>query len=248
MRPSRSPALRSAVSAAALVVAAAGLTACESGQNAETRQIKVNAALGAVGSIGNLVVRDVYVTPATGASGAGSSSPSAQAATSGYVVATIANSGTSGSDTLTGVTVDGTQATPQTGGAAASASPTRTRTASPAASPGTKAGASPSAQALPTATPAATAGAGALTVGPHEVISFRDAGGTGVRLFVTGLSTPLRDGTFAQVTFTFASAGSVTVQAPVAVNPGTTQTATPMPVVSLETTTPRQHPPESTAP
>ncbi len=270
----RSHALRAAVSAAVLIVGAAGLSGCASGKKAETMQIRANAALGTTAELGAIAVRDVYVTPAGGGSGVGAST-GAQGSTTAYVVATIANSASSGTDTLTGVTVDGTQATPQTAGVApaatpapaspsgtasptSTASPSGTASATPRASAaarastgttrGTKASASPSGSPPPTAAPVSTAGAKDLTVGPHQVINFNGGSGGGLRLVVTGLSTPLRDGMFAQVTFTFASAGSVTVQAPVAVNPGTTATATPMPSISLETTTPSPQPTESRAP
>jgi copper(I)-binding protein len=91
-------------------------------------------------------------------------------------------------------------------------------------SSGASASASPSGKPSPSAA-GSPLPAKSLRVAPLTTLHFVDptvASGGGVVLRIVGLHHPLRNGTAVPVTFTFADAGSQTVQAPIVADPGTT--------------------------
>ncbi len=133
-RPSAFVVHRRRVAIPALVIALAAAAGCGAGQGNETQQ-ESNSVQGAHATIGPILIQDIYITPVgediappPGASLAApdvtSVSPSPVVTPSvitrgqvdGYLVATLIDTSTTGSDQLTGVTVQGGTAQPTPAG------------------------------------------------------------------------------------------------------------------------------------
>jgi copper(I)-binding protein len=222
---------------AGLVVAGGlALSACASGQVAQTAQMSPTVD-GQMAQVGSLAIRNVALDyPAGGVYERGSDARLRMVVVNGGVapdslvsvsspVATDVTISAGGSAEVTG------SATPEpTGSASESASPTATPsdtasgTATPSASPGGSASPSPTASPTPSPTPENAQ----IQIPPNSYVSFRE---DGPRIMLTGLTRQLRPGQNLAVTLTFQRAGSVTMTIAV----GTPETQLPpAPTVSVE--------------
>jgi len=202
---------------AGLVVAGGlALSACASGQIAQTAQMSPTVD-GQMAQVGSLAIRNVALDyPAGGVYERGSDARLRMVVVNGGVapdslvsvsspVATDVTISAGGSAEVTG------SATPEpTGSASESASPTATPsdtasgTATPSASPGGSASPSPTASPTPSPTPENAQ----IQIPPNSYVSFRE---DGPRIMLTGLTRQLRPGQNLAVTLTFQRAGSVTM-------------------------------------
>ena len=222
---------------AGLVVAGGlALSACASGQIAQTAQMSPTVD-GQMAQVGSLAIRNVALDyPAGGVYERGSDARLRMVVVNGGVapdslvsvsspVATDVTISAGGSAEVTG------SATPEpTGSASESASPTATPsdtasgTATPSASPGESASPSPTSSPTPSPTPENAQ----IQIPPNSYVSFRE---DGPRIMLTGLTRQLRPGQNLVVTLTFQRAGSVTMTIAV----GTPETQLPAaPTVSVE--------------
>ena len=222
---------------AGLVVAGGlALSACASGQIAQTAQMSPTVD-GQMAQVGSLAIRNVALDyPAGGVYERGSDARLRMVVVNGGVapdslvsvsspVATDVTISAGGSAEVTG------SGTPEpTGSASESASPTATPsdtasgTATPSASPGGSASPSPTASPTPSPTPENAQ----IQIPPNSYVSFRE---DGPRIMLTGLTRQLRPGQNLVVTLTFQRAGSVTMTIAV----GTPETQLPPPpTVSVE--------------
>jgi copper(I)-binding protein len=222
---------------AGLVVAGGlALSACASGQIAQTAQMSPTVD-GQMAQVGSLAIRNVALDyPAGGVYERGSDARLRMVVVNGGVapdslvsvsspVATDVTISAGGSAEVTG------SATPEpTGSASESASPTATPsdtasgTATPSASPGGSASPSPTASPTPSPTPQNAQ----IQIPPNSYVSFRE---DGPRIMLTGLTRQLRPGQNLVVTLTFQRAGSVTMTIAV----GTPEAQLPpAPTVSVE--------------
>lgn len=222
---------------AGLVVAGGlALSACASGQVAQTAQMSPTVD-GQLAQVGSLAIRNVALDyPAGGVYERGSDARLRMVVVNGGVapdslvsvsspVATDVTISAGGSAEVTG------SATPEpTGSASESASPTATPsdtasgTATPSASPGGSASPSPTASPTPSPTPENAQ----IQIPPNSYVSFRE---DGPRIMLTGLTRQLRPGQNLVVTLTFQRAGSVTMTIAV----GTPEAQLPpAPTVSVE--------------
>lgn len=222
---------------AGLVVAGGlALSACASGQIAQTAQMSPTVD-GQMAQVGSLAIRNVALDyPAGGVYERGSDARLRMVVVNGGVapdslvsvsspVATDVTISAGGSAEVTG------SATPEpTGSASESASPTATPsdtasgTATPSASPGGSASPSPTASPTPSPTPENAQ----IQIPPNSYVSFRE---DGPRIMLTGLTRQLRPGQNLVVTLTFQRAGSVTMTIAV----GTPEAQLPpAPTVSVE--------------
>ena len=220
---------------AGLVVAGGlALSACASGQIAQTAQMSPTVD-GQMAQVGSLAIRNVALDyPVGGVYERGSDARLRMVVVNGGVapdslvsvsspVATNVTISAGGSAEATG------SATPEpTGSASESASPTATPsdtasgTATPSASPGESA--SPTSSPTPSPTPENAQ----IQIAPNSYVSFRE---DGPRIMLTGLTRQLRPGQNLAVTLTFQRAGSVTMTIAV----GTPETQLPpAPTVSVE--------------
>lgn len=220
---------------AGLVVAGGlALSACASGQVAQTAQMRPTVD-GQMAQVGSLAIRNVALDyPAGGVYERGSDARLRMVVVNGGVapdslvsvsspVATDVTISAGGSAEATG------SATPEpTGSASESASPTATPsdtasgTATPSASPGESA--SPTSSPTPSPTPENAQ----IQIPPNSYVSFRE---DGPRIMLTGLTRQLRPGQNLAVTLTFQRAGSVTMTIAV----GTPEMQLPpAPTVSVE--------------
>jgi len=222
---------------AGLVVAGGlALSACASGQIAQTAQMSPTVD-GQMAQVGSLAIRNVALDyPAGGVYERGSDARLRMVVVNGGVapdslvsvsspVATDVTISAGGSAEVTG------SATPEpTGSASESASPTATPsdtasgTATPSASPGGSASPSPTSSPTPSPTPENAQ----IQIPPNSYVSFRE---DGPRIMLTGLTRQLRPGQNLVVTLTFQRAGSVTMTIAV----GTPEAQLPpAPTVSVE--------------
>ena len=222
---------------AGLVVAGGlALSACASGQIAQTAQMSPTVD-GQMAQVGSLAIRNVALDyPAGGVYERGSDARLRMVVVNGGVapdslvsvsspVATDVTISAGGSAEATG------SATPEpTGSPSESASPTATPsdtasgTATPSASPGGSASPSPTASPTPSPTPENAQ----IQIPPNSYVSFRE---DGPRIMLTGLTRQLRPGQNLVVTLTFQRAGSVTMTIAV----GTPEAQLPpAPTVSVE--------------
>ena len=222
---------------AGLVVAGGlALSACASGQVAQTAQMSPTVD-GQLAQVGSLAIRNVALDyPAGGVYERGSDARLRMVVVNGGVapdslvsvsspVATDVTISAGGSAEVTG------SATPEpTGSPSESASPTATPsdtasgTATPSASPGGSASPSPTASPTPSPTPENAQ----IQIPPNSYVSFRE---DGPRIMLTGLTRQLRPGQNLVVTLTFQRAGSVTMTIAV----GTPEAQLPpAPTVSVE--------------
>ena len=222
---------------AGLVVAGGlALSACASGQVAQTAQMSPTVD-GQMAQVGSLAIRNVALDyPAGGVYERGSDARLRMVVVNGGVapdslvsvsspVATDVTISAGGSAEVTG------SGTPEpTGSASESASPTATPsdtasgTATPSASPGGSASPSPTASPTPSPTPENAQ----IQIPPNSYVSFRE---DGPRIMLTGLTRQLRPGQNLPVTLTFQRAGSVTMTIAV----GTPEAQLPpAPTVSVE--------------
>jgi len=222
---------------AGLVVAGGlALSACASGQVAQTAQMSPTVD-GQMAQVGSLAIRNVALDyPAGGVYERGSDARLRMVVVNGGVapdslvsvsspVATDVTISAGGSAEVTG------SATPEpTGSASESASPTATPsdtasgTATPSASPGESASPSPTSSPTPSPTPENAQ----IQIPPNSYVSFRE---DGPRIMLTGLTRQLRPGQNLVVTLTFQRAGSVTMTIAV----GTPEAQLPpAPTVSVE--------------
>jgi len=222
---------------AGLVVAGGlALSACASGQVAQTAQMSPTVD-GQLAQVGSLAIRNVALDyPAGGVYERGSDARLRMVVVNGGVapdslvsvsspVATDVTISAGGSAEVTG------SATPEpTGSASESASPTATPsdtasgTATPSASPGGSASPSPTSSPTPSPTPENAQ----IQIPPNSYVSFRE---DGPRIMLTGLTRQLRPGQNLVVTLTFQRAGSVTMTIAV----GTPEAQLPpAPTVSVE--------------
>ena len=222
---------------AGLVVAGGlALSACASGQIAQTAQMSPTVD-GQMAQVGSLAIRNVALDyPAGGVYERGSDARLRMVVVNGGVapdslvsvsspVATDVTISAGGSAEVTG------SATPEpTGSPSESASPTATPsdtasgTATPSASPGGSASPSPTASPTPSPTPENAQ----IQIPPNSYVSFRE---DGPRIMLTGLTRQLRPGQNLVVTLTFQRAGSVTMTIAV----GTPEAQLPpAPTVSVE--------------
>lgn len=222
---------------AGLVVAGGlALSACASGQIAQTAQMSPTVD-GQMAQVGSLAIRNVALDyPAGGVYERGSDARLRMVVVNGGVapdslvsvsspVATDVTISAGGSAEVTG------SGTPEpTGSASESASPTATPsdtasgTATPSASPGGSASPSPTASPTPSPTPENAQ----IQIPPNSYVSFRE---DGPRIMLTGLTRQLRPGQNLVVTLTFQRAGSVTMTIAV----GTPEAQLPpAPTVSVE--------------
>jgi len=222
---------------AGLVVAGGlALSACASGQVAQTAQMRPTVD-GQMAQVGSLAIRNVALDyPAGGVYERGSDARLRMVVVNGGVapdslvsvsspVATDVTISAGGSAEVTG------SATPEpTGSASESASPTATPsdtasgTATPSASPGGSASPSPTSSPTPSPTPENAQ----IQIPPNSYVSFRE---DGPRIMLTGLTRQLRPGQNLVVTLTFQRAGSVTMTIAV----GTPEAQLPpAPTVSVE--------------
>ena len=222
---------------AGLVVAGGlALSACASGQIAQTAQMSPTVD-GQMAQVGSLAIRNIALDyPAGGVYERGSDARLRMVVVNGGVapdslvsvsspVATDVTISAGGSAEVTG------SATPEpTGSASESASPTATPsdtasgTATPSASPGGSASPSPTASPTPSPTPENAQ----IQIPPNSYVSFRE---DGPRIMLTGLTRQLRPGQNLAVTLTFQRAGSVTMTIAV----GTPEAQLPpAPTVSVE--------------
>ncbi len=222
---------------AGLVVAGGlALSACASGQIAQTAQMSPTVD-GQMAQVGSLAIRNVALDyPAGGVYERGSDARLRMVVVNGGVapdslvsvsspVATDVTISAGGSAEVTG------SATPEpTGSASESASPTATPsdtasgTATPSASPGGSASPSPTSSPTPSPTPQNAQ----IQIPPNSYVSFRE---DGPRIMLTGLTRQLRPGQNLVVTLTFQRAGSVTMTIAV----GTPEAQLPpAPTVSVE--------------
>ena len=222
---------------AGLVVAGGlALSACASGQIAQTAQMSPTVD-GQMAQVGSLAIRNVALDyPAGGVYERGSDARLRMVVVNGGVapdslvsvsspVATDVTISAGGSAEATG------SATPEpTGSASESASPTATPsdtasgTATPSASPGGSASPSPTSSPTPSPTPENAQ----IQIPPNSYVSFRE---DGPRIMLTGLTRQLRPGQNLVVTLTFQRAGSVTMTIAV----GTPEAQLPpAPTVSVE--------------
>lgn len=222
---------------AGLVVAGGlALSACASGQVAQTAQMSPTVD-GQMAQVGSLAIRNVALDyPAGGVYERGSDARLRMVVVNGGVapdslvsvsspVATDVTISAGGSAEVTG------SATPEpTGSASESASPTATPsdtasgTATPSASPGGSASPSPTSSPTPSPTPENAQ----IQIPPNSYVSFRE---DGPRIMLTGLTRQLRPGQNLVVTLTFQRAGSVTMTIAV----GTPEAQLPpAPTVSVE--------------
>ena len=220
---------------AGLVVAGGlALSACASGQVAQTAQMRPTVD-GQMAQVGSLAIRNVALDyPVGGVYERGSDARLRMVVVNGGVapdslvsvsspVATDVTISAGGSAEATG------SATPEpTGSASESASPTATPsdtasgTATPSASPGESA--SPTSSPTPSPTPENAQ----IQIPPNSYVSFRE---DGPRIMLTGLTRRLRPGQNLAVTLTFQRAGSVTMTIAV----GTPEMQLPpAPTVSVE--------------
>ncbi len=200
-------AVRGAVGAAALVLAAGGLAGCGSGQEAET-SVQYPHIDGAVADLGSIGLRNVFIDPGPGGI--------VDAGGDAYIHMTIVNTGQD-ADTFTGASSP-VAASVEAGQLAQAGSSSPSATASPSPSVTT------------TAEPF-QASSGSLRIAPGGRLIFRtpfdQTQAPALRLH--GLKQQLRAGQTVQVTFAFGNAGSVAVLVPVTHATGTTETATPVP-------------------
>ena len=222
---------------AGLVVAGGlALSACASGQVAQTAQMRPTVD-GQMAQVGSLAIRNIALDyPAGGVYERGSDARLRMVVVNGGVapdslvsvsspVATDVTISAGGSAEVTG------SGTPEpTGSASESASPTATPsdtasgTATPSASPGGSASPSPTASPTPSPTPENAQ----IQIPPNSYVSFRE---DGPRIMLTGLTRQLRPGQNLVVTLTFQRAGSVTMTIAV----GTPEAQLPpAPTVSVE--------------
>lgn len=222
---------------AGLVVAGGlALSACASGQVAQTAQMSPTVD-GQMAQVGSLAIRNVALDyPAGGVYERGSDARLRMVVVNGGVapdslvsvsspVATDVTISAGGSAEVTG------SGTPEpTGSASESASPTATPsdtasgTATPSASPGGSASPSPTSSPTPSPTPENAQ----IQIPPNSYVSFRE---DGPRIMLTGLTRQLRPGQNLVVTLTFQRAGSVTMTIAV----GTPEAQLPpAPTVSVE--------------
>ena len=223
---------------AGLVVAGGlALSACASGQIAQTAQMRPTVD-GQMAQVGSLAIRNVALDyPAGGVYERGSDARLRMVVVNGGVapdslvsvsspVATDVTISAGGSAEATG------SATPEPTGSATSesASPTATPsdtasgTATPSASPGGSASPSPTSSPTPSPTPENAQ----IQIPPNSYVSFRE---DGPRIMLTGLTRQLRPGQNLVVTLTFQRAGSVTMTIAV----GTPEAQLPpAPTVSVE--------------
>jgi len=222
---------------AGLVVAGGlALSACASGQIAQTAQMSPTVD-GQMAQVGSLAIRNVALDyPAGGVYERGSDARLRMVVVNGGVapdslvsvsspVATDVTISAGGSAEVTG------SATPEpTGSPSESASPTATPsdtasgTATPSASPGESASPSPTSSPTPSPTPENAQ----IQIPPNSYVSFRE---DGPRIMLTGLTRQLRPGQNLVVTLTFQRAGSVTMTIAV----GTPEAQLPpAPTVSVE--------------
>ena len=222
---------------AGLVVAGGlALSACASGQVAQTAQMSPTVD-GQMAQVGSLAIRNVALDyPAGGVYERGSDARLRMVVVNGGVapdslvsvsspVATDVTISAGGSAEVTG------SGTPEpTGSASESASPTATPsdtasgTATPSASPGGSASPSPTASPTPSPTPENAQ----IQIPPNSYVSFRE---DGPRIMLTGLTRQLRPGQNLVDTLTFQRAGSVTMTIAV----GTPEAQLPpAPTVSVE--------------
>ncbi len=206
-------------SAAGAAVVASVLSACGAGQIAQTAR-QVAPIEGAQVDRGGIAIRAAEVaTPPNGSYPAGSDAP---------MYAAIATDDTT-SDTLVEVRTDAAASVTLAGGASTSigsspapaavassaASFAASSSASPVAASSSASAASPSATSAPSATPSVGASPSTLDLrlAPATLTRFRD-GGTYLELH--GLTRTLVAGTTIKMTFSFARAGDVTFDVPVA--------------------------------
>lgn len=202
---------------AGLVVAGGlALSACASGQVAQTAQMSPTVD-GQLAQVGSLAIRNAALDyPAGGVYERGSDARLRMVVVNGGVapdslvsvsspVATDVTISAGGSVEATG------SATPEpTGSPSESASPTATPsdtasgTATPSASPGESASPSPTSSPTPSPTPENAQ----IQIPPNSYVSFRE---DGPRIMLTGLTRQLRPGQNLPVTLTFQRAGSVTM-------------------------------------
>lgn len=222
---------------AGLVVAGGlALSACASGQIAQTAQMSPTVD-GQMAQVGSLAIRNAALDyPAGGVYERGSDARLRMVVVNGGVapdslvsvsspVATDVTISAGGSAEATG------SATPEpTGSPSESASPTATPsdtasgTATPSASPGESASPSPTSSPTPSPTPENAQ----IQIPPNSYVSFRE---DGPRIMLTGLTRQLRPGQNLPVTLTFQRAGSVTMTIAV----GTPEIQLPpAPTVSVE--------------
>lgn len=223
---------------AGLVVAGGlALSACASGQIAQTAQMSPTVD-GQMAQVGSLAIRNVALDyPAGGVYERGSDARLRMVVVNGGVapdslvsvsspVATDVTISAGGSAEATG------SATPEPTGSATSesASPTATPsdTASGSATPSASPGGSASPSSTPSPTPSPTPENAQIQIPPNSYVSFRE---DGPRIMLTGLTRQLRPGQNLLVTLTFQRAGSVTMTIAV----GTPETQLPAaPTVSVE--------------
>lgn len=217
------PATKRRIGIGLVAVCATLLTsACATGQQAQTAEV-VPAVDATSGTIGDLQLADVAIKPPDG--------PSYHSGDAGALQLVVVNNGHA-PDTLQSVTspaASGYQvfATAAEASAAASPSPSDTASTSPSGTPSGSTSASASGSASgsssASASTSSSASASSSAATPSAPISLQVPAGQALALSVNGadpvllirLSKALFPGTTVPVTFTFANAGSVTLDVPV---------------------------------
>jgi copper(I)-binding protein len=209
--------MRNALIAMAAVVAALSTAGCAAGQQAATAH--ESAAIdGTGGTIGAIELHAVAIEPPP-------NGPSYPAGATAALTLIIVNDSTS-DDALVGASASGAAsvllyASAADATAAGSSPPTPSSSTSPA---GTTSGATPtggsstvSASTSPSSTGPQPLTSLAIPAGEHVAIAVN---GTDMAMVLTGLLKPLFPGTTLSITFTFRSAGSITLSVPVQLTPG----------------------------
>lgn len=208
IRSPRRSAGRSRVALAALVTTGGVVLAgCAAGQQTQTAR-QFSTVDGGNGGVGSIALRDVSIQyPESGRYPEGGDAP---------LRLVVVNSGDS-TDTLTEVRTDaagsvsfGTGSGTPTPDVSAGGTPSETPTGTPTDAPTGTPGGTPA----PTETgpPAPTS----LAIPPNVAVTV-GAGGPGTSIVLTGLTRELRPSAVVSITFVFQTAGTVTIQAPVAV-------------------------------
>jgi copper(I)-binding protein len=218
---------------AGLVVAGGlALSACASGQVAQTAQMKPTVD-GQMAQVGALAIRDAALDyPAGGVYERGSDARLRMVVVNGGIAPDSLVSVSS--PVATDVTISEGGSADATGSATPEPTESASESASPSATPSDTASgtATPSASGSPSATPSPTPSPtpenAQVQIPPNSYVSFRE---DGPRIMLTGLTKQLRPGQNLLVTLTFQRAGSVTMT--IAVGTPETELA-PAPTVSVE--------------
>jgi copper(I)-binding protein len=212
---------------AALVVAGGlALSACGSGQVAQTAQTKP-AVDGSMAQVGALAIRDAALDyPVSGVYERGSDA---------RLRMVVVNSGIApdslvsvSSPVATDTTISEGGSAEATGSATPEPSESASESASPSATPSDTASGTATPSATPSPTPSPTPENAQIQIPANNYVSFRE---DGPRIMLTGLTKQLRPGQNLVVTLTFQRAGSVTMT--IAVGTPETELA-PAPTVSVE--------------